>query len=329
MAMKSVKLPSKVSPITTFIAELPDDLIPQPHDSPSGPGPASRRLVIVGDVHGARRSLEVLLDKVGFDKAKGDHLILVGDLVNKGPDSPGVIDLAIKLGASAVRGNHDNAVLVAASAIQATKLDSVSARAASRNPPTPSSSSVIDPNKRSEKPQEDDKPDAEVEAPSTSTITAATLSNHQIDWLASLPLILRIKLGPRPQSSLGNIVVVHAGLVPGIPLEEQDPHAIMHMRSLDMSGDTVVPAEADGNEGWVAAWDRSQDNLGAGETPTTVVFGHDAKRGVQLGKYTIGLDSACVYGKELSALLIETTEEGIEHRIVQVPCADQAATPKK
>jgi hypothetical protein len=117
--MTTTKPSVKVFPITTFISDLPTNLIPQLSCSSLENGPQSRRLVIVGDIHGMRKSLENLLEKVGFDKDKGDHLILAGDFTNKGPDSSGVVDLAIKLGASAVRGNHDNAVLDAAAEVAA------------------------------------------------------------------------------------------------------------------------------------------------------------------------------------------------------------------
>ena len=39
-------------------------------------------------------------------------------------------------------------------------------------------------------------------------------------------------------------------------------------------------------------------------------------RGLQVGKTTIGLDSGCVYGGELSGYLLE------EERVVQVPAVD-------
>lgn len=63
------------------------------------------RRIFVGDIQGCREQLEQLLAKVGF--ASGDRLIPVGDLVNKGPDSDGVLDLAMQLGAEPVLGNHD------------------------------------------------------------------------------------------------------------------------------------------------------------------------------------------------------------------------------
>jgi fructose-1,6-bisphosphatase len=36
-----------------------------------------------------------------------DRLLPIGDMVNKGPDSPGVIDLLMELKAEPVLGNHD------------------------------------------------------------------------------------------------------------------------------------------------------------------------------------------------------------------------------
>lgn len=327
--MTTKKTPSKVSPIKTFIADLPVNFIPQCPLSSSKNDLQGRRLVIVGDVHGMRKSLEKLLNKVGFDKESGDHLILAGDITNKGPDSSGVVDLAIKLDASAVRGNHDNAVLDAAAELAAKSGDS--------NQIEGMTGTLIKP----EDPGADLPGDTISSGPSgsentgsattgitmrhsaTTYSTASKLSTPQIEWLAALPLILRIQLPQNIQSSLGSsLVVVHAGLVPGIPLEEQDPHAVLHMRSLIRKSDVesrFAPDESSGEEGWAAEWDRWQDKL---VSRTTVVFGHDAKRRLQLGKYTIGLDSACLYGNQLTALVISIKNAKIEHQIIQVDCAD-------
>jgi hypothetical protein len=67
------------------------------------------RTVIVGDIHGCRDELEALLAAVSF--GAGDRLVMVGDLVARGPDPGGTIDLLVKLGARAVRGNHEDRVL--------------------------------------------------------------------------------------------------------------------------------------------------------------------------------------------------------------------------
>lgn len=322
--MTTKKSSNKVFPITRFISDLPTNLIPQHPFSSLENGPRSRRLVIVGDIHGMRKSLENLLEKVGFEKAKGDHLILAGDITNKGPDSSGVVDLAIKLGASAVRGNHDNAVLDAAAEVAAKGGDFDLFRSLAGTSTSPENTTASD------GPEKNGSATANIEmrhGPITYN-TASQLSAHQIEWLAALPFILRIQLPQDIPSTLGkNLVVAHAGLVPGVPLEEQDPHSVLHMRSLTQKSseeDEFTPDESSGEEGWAAEWDRWQEKLAS---RTTVVFGHDAKRRLQLGKYTIGLDTACLYGHQLSALVLSATDAGIEHQIVQVDCADTPVVP--
>ena len=66
---------------------------------------ASRR-IFVGDIQGCRTQLEELLRRVDFTVGR-DVLYPVGDLVNKGPDSEGVLRLLRELDAQPVLGNHD------------------------------------------------------------------------------------------------------------------------------------------------------------------------------------------------------------------------------
>lgn len=67
------------------------------------------RVIFIGDVHGCIDELEAMWALVA--PAPGDEVVLVGDLVAKGPDSQAVVQLARERGVRAVRGNHDAKVL--------------------------------------------------------------------------------------------------------------------------------------------------------------------------------------------------------------------------
>jgi|GEM_PF-60361 len=70
---------------------------------------------VIGDVHGELGGLQDLLAQLGYDEAghhpAGRHLVFVGDLVDRGPDSVGVLLLVMMLlksgKAQAVLGNHE------------------------------------------------------------------------------------------------------------------------------------------------------------------------------------------------------------------------------
>jgi bis(5'-nucleosyl)-tetraphosphatase (symmetrical) len=67
--------------------------------------PRLQRRIFIGDIQGCRAELELLLERIAF--TRGDELHPVGDLVNRGPDSLGVLRLLKSLGAGGVLGNHD------------------------------------------------------------------------------------------------------------------------------------------------------------------------------------------------------------------------------
>ena len=87
------------------------------------PGPFD----VIGDVHGCRAELEALLTELGYTigrdhegRAAGAHhdgrrAIFVGDLVDRGPDTPGVLRLVMGMVAAGdafcVPGNHENKLL--------------------------------------------------------------------------------------------------------------------------------------------------------------------------------------------------------------------------
>ena len=76
-------------------------------------------LYAVGDIQGCAAEFEALLEAIAFEPGS-DRLWLVGDLVNRGPDSVGVLRRVIALGDSAtcVLGNHDLHLLATAAGVR-------------------------------------------------------------------------------------------------------------------------------------------------------------------------------------------------------------------
>lgn len=71
------------------------------------------RTLVIGDVHGCLTALTTLIESV--DLAADDRLIFLGDYVDRGPDSRGVLDRLIRWHDEgrlvALRGNHDQMML--------------------------------------------------------------------------------------------------------------------------------------------------------------------------------------------------------------------------
>ena len=63
------------------------------------------RLIAIGDIHGCHQEFAELLGLLA--PTKDDQLVLLGDLVNRGPDSLKVIDLAREHRALTLLGNHE------------------------------------------------------------------------------------------------------------------------------------------------------------------------------------------------------------------------------
>ena len=75
----------------------------------------------IGDIHGCLTALQTLLAQVPVQP--GDTLVTLGDYVDRGPDTPAVLDTLIELGREhhlvALRGNHDQMMTSARTDTQA------------------------------------------------------------------------------------------------------------------------------------------------------------------------------------------------------------------
>ena len=72
-------------------------------------------IYLIGDVQGCDSALAGVMEKIGFSASR-DTLYLLGDLVNRGPDSAGVLRrlMALEGSAHCLLGNHDLSLLAVA-----------------------------------------------------------------------------------------------------------------------------------------------------------------------------------------------------------------------
>jgi Calcineurin-like phosphoesterase len=202
-----------------------------------------QRTIVIGDVHGCLDELQAILRQSGV--GRGERVVLAGDLVAKGPDSRGVVQLVREIGALAVLGNHD-----------AYSIDVWRRRR-----------------------------QGETRHPRRWLLD--TLDESDWAFLESLPLFLR--LGEEREGG-PEAAVVHAGAVPGVPLEAQERDDLLSLRS--MVGGTAPTRRLLMRWPWAAAW----------RGPEHIVFGHDAVRGLQQYPLATGVDTGCVYGRALTAV---------------------------
>lgn len=117
------------------------------------------------------------------------------------------------------------------------------------------------------------------------------------DYLSSLPFVI----------DLGSHAVVHAGVRPGIKLNEQAPEDLIELRTLgtDRTSREGTP--------WYEVYDDEK----------VILFGHWPAPTPRRSKHAIGLDTGCVYGNQLTAYILETDQ------FVQVPAREVYDAPKR
>jgi hypothetical protein len=202
------------------------------------------RSVIVGDVHGCREELEALLARVRF-KPRADRLVLVGDVVTRGPDPLGTLSLVKELDAHIVRGNHEEKLL--GGHRDGTRMGAEHRR------------------------------------------VAAVFSDDDWRTIEAMPLWLDL-----PEHG---VRVVHAGVLPWLDVKRTPPEVLLQIRSIDAFG--RWSDKRDAGAPW-ATWYAG---------PPHVVFGHNALPEPQLHAWATGIDTGCVYGGRLTAVVLGADED--------------------
>ena len=130
------------------------------------------------------------------------------------------------------------------------------------------------------------------------------LTEEEIEWLSELPFTLHL-----PSRK---IIITHAGLVPGVPIQSQRMNDLLHMRDVHFDITTLtysgLKKPTPGSQPWSETW----------EGPDHVYFGHDAKRQYQSHQFATGLDTGCVYGGHLTAVFPEEGNRKVQVKAHQV-----------
>lgn len=250
------------------------------------------RCIVVGDVQGCLTELIMLAEKVQFVH-RHDRLILAGDLLDRGPDSAGVVAWAIGNGVEAIMGNHEE------SHLRFKKHDlKAAADPKYKNPMKP-------------------RPPGEPHR-----VVYDSLDKMQWEWLMKLPLYLHIN---------DHWTVVHAGCFPGVEIEKQKPDHLMRLRyfrkgpPLKMVSDLKEQMSAETHCYWTEMWTGPRSLVYGhhvekrGAVLTTplnnpqlissdeVLPGYGNAQGC-----TLGIDTGACFGGRLTAAIFEGDKVSIE-----------------
>jgi serine/threonine protein phosphatase 1 len=224
------------------------------------------RLYAIGDVHGCDALLAAIHDAVAADLAErpaADHRIIhVGDYIDRGPDSRAAVERLLRLSEAdgriiCLRGNHDalmSGFLAAPAEFGATWLHN-GADATLRSYGVPVSPGLLGWNY--------DRLAREL---------LEVLPPGHRAFIDSLRLSVRF----------GDYFFAHAGIRPGVPLEEQDPEDLI--------------------------WIRDPFLLNTADHGVVVVHGHTPAEMPEVRSNRIGIDTGAVYGGPLTCLVLEGTE---------------------
>lgn len=281
-------------------------------------------LYLIGDVQGCDAALGQLLDTLAFSPSR-DSLVLLGDLVNRGPSSLAVLRRVMRLGTSArcVLGNHDLHLLAVAAGVRnAHRHDTLLPILEARD------RGVLLDWLRT-------RPLALLERWNTNELLivhAGVLPSWTAqDAVARAGEVQAVLSGPDCDAFLADMygnqpARWHAGLT-GTDRLRAIVNVLTRLRFCN-SDDTM---EFDTKEGVAATppgflpW---FDAPGRRTAATTVAFGHWSTVGWLARSDVLSLDTGCVWGGALSAVRLHRPEPdtALQFELIQVPC-QQAQRP--
>lgn len=269
------------------------------------------QLWVIGDIQGCAQSLHALLQHPDLSHPDAQFLF-VGDLVNRGPDSAGVLRciMSLKDKAHSVLGNHDIHLLAVSAGV--------------RNPsPSDTLDSVL---------QAEDAP-ALLEwlryRPLAIHIAGHLLIHAGLHPSWNLKTVLKranrveqVLRSPTWQTDIanlfGNTPSHWSKTLSAVEKNRFTVNMLTRLRQFDARGkmdtkDKGAPCPDSGLTPWFAMPNQKI------ELP--VVFGHWSTLGLYLSAQAIGIDTGCLWGGQLTAIRLS------DRKVVQVPNLDSALAP--
>ena len=262
----------------------------------------------IGDIQGCFKSLRRLLNRIAFDPPH-DRLWLVGDLVNRGPDSLATLRFIKSLGPSVfpVLGNHDLFLLAAAEEIVTLR-------------PKDTIQDILDADDRDELTEWLRRQPLHRREGRFFMVHAGLLPQWTIDEAAKLAKEVETVLaGPNYRELLRELF---QGATPqwdptlkGTERLVSIARVFTRLRTTtpdgEMSSYSGPPDEApDGFFPWFRIPNRRSSDA-------TIITGHWAALGLHIEPEVLAIDSGCVWGRQLTAIRLE------DRTIHQVEYADR------
>lgn len=277
---------------------------------------------MIGDVQGCDSALQRLLDDISFSPSR-DTLYLLGDLVNRGPDSAAVLRRLMGYGDSArcLLGNHDLHLLAVAHGVRRpNRKDTLNAILEAK-----------------------DRPIMLAWLRAQRMAMLETVNDEQIlmvhagvlpEWSAAKTMklagevetVLRSpELGDFLQEMYGNGPLRWSDSLRGADRLRVIVNTLTRLRFCTADGEMEFDAK-DGADsappGYLPWFDVPKRKT----AKITVAFGHWSTLGWLGRQDVLALDSGCVWGGALSALRLDGTGPLRQHQLVQVQC-EQAQVP--
>jgi bis(5'-nucleosyl)-tetraphosphatase (symmetrical) len=271
-------------------------------------------IYLLGDLQGCAEALDAMLSRLAFSPSR-DHLYVLGDLVNRGPDSLGVLRRlrALEGAATCLLGNHDLHLLAVAHGVRPAHPSDTLAGVLN----APDAAMLLQWLRQ--------RPLAHAAhgwlmvhagvAPAWSALDTLRLAAEVQDHLRSdaLAAFLPQMYGNEParwQNELQG-----ADRLRCIVNTLTRARFLTHEGALELHSKEGAAAAPEGCTPWF-------DAPGRQTAGNPIAFGHWSTLGLLHRRDVLGLDTGCVWGGQLSAARV-ASEGGVCEEVIQLPCPQQ------